>query len=140
MESLADQLIRHEGLELHLYKCSGKPPKITIGVGRNVQDNGITEDEARFMLKTDIDRSRKELETFYWFNELDEVRKDCLINMVFNLGFPTFKKFKGLISDLEDKNFKMASANMLDSRWAKQVKNRAKELAEQMRTGERQNG
>ena len=64
MESLADQLIRHEGLELHLYKCSGNPPRITVGVGRNIQDNGITEDEARFMLKTDIDRSRKELLSF----------------------------------------------------------------------------
>jgi lysozyme len=140
MESLADQLIRHEGLELHLYKCTGTPPKVTIGVGRNIQDNGITEAEARFMLDTDIERSRKELETFYWWKDLDEVRKDCLINMVFNLGFPTFNKFKGLISDLEDKNYKMASLNMLDSRWAKQVKGRAKELAEQMRTGERQNG
>lgn len=138
MESLANQLIRHEGLRLEVYECTNGYK--TIGVGRNIQTNGISEEEAILMLKNDIDRSRKELETFYWFNELDEVRKDCLINMVFNLGFPTFKKFKGLISDLEDKNYKMASLNMLDSRWAKQVKGRAKELAEQMRTGERQHG
>ena len=138
MESLANQLIRHEGLRLEVYECTNGYK--TIGVGRNIQTNGITEEEAILMLKTDIDRSRKELETFYWWEELDEVRKDCLINMVFNLGFPTFKKFKGLISDLEDKNYKMASLNMLDSRWAKQVKGRAKELAEQMRTGERQHG
>lgn len=138
MESLADQLIRHEALRLKPYRCTSQ--KLTIGVGRNIEDNGITEDEARYLLKNDIERSRKELETFYWWEDLDEVRKDCLINMVFNIGFPTFKKFKGLISDLEDKNYKMASLNMLDSRWAKQVKGRAKELAEQMRTGERQNG
>lgn len=138
MESLANQLIRHEGLRLEVYECTNGYK--TIGVGRNIQTNGITEEEAILMLKTDIDRSRKELETFYWWEDLDEVRKDCLINMVFNLGFPTFKKFKGLISDLEDKNYKMASLNMLDSRWAKQVKGRAKELAEQMRTGERQHG
>ena len=138
MESLADQLIRHEGMKLKPYRCTSN--KLTIGAGRNIEDNGITEDEARYLLKNDIERSRKELETFYWFNELDEVRKDCLVNMVFNIGFPTFKKFVGLISDLEDKNYKMASANMLDSRWAKQVKGRAQELAEQMRTGERQNG
>ena len=138
MESLANQLIRHEGLRLEVYECTNGYK--TIGVGRNIQTNGITEEEAILMLKTDIDRSRKELETFYWWEDLDEVRKDCLINIVFNLGFPTFKKFKGLISDLEDKNYKMASLNMLDSRWAKQVKGRAKELAEQMRTGERQHG
>ena len=113
MESLEDQLIRHEGMKLKPYRCTSQ--KLTIGVGRNIDDNGITEDEARYLLKNDIARSRKELETFYWWEDLDEVRKDCLINMVFCLGFPTFKKFKGLISDLEDKNYKMASANILDS-------------------------
>ena len=136
METLEDQLIRHEGMKLKPYRCTSN--KLSLGAGRNIQDNGITEDEARYLLKNDIDRSRKELETFYWFKGLDDVRKDCLTNMVFNIGFPTFIKFVGLISDLQDKDYKSASLNMLDSRWAKQVKGRAKELAEQMRTGQRQ--
>ena len=138
METLRQQLIRHEGLRLNIYECSNGFK--TIGVGRNIQTNGINEDEAFLMLDNDIKNSAAELESFSWWEDLDQVRKDCLINMVFNLGMPTFKKFKGMISAIENKNFELASLEMLDSRWANQVKNRAKELAEQMRTGQRQDG
>ena len=138
METLRQQLIRHEGLRLNIYECSNGFN--TIGVGRNIQTNGINEDEAFLMLDNDIKNSAAELESFSWWEDLDQVRKDCLINMVFNLGMPTFKKFKGMISAIENKNFELASLEMLDSRWANQVKNRAKELAEQMRTGQRQDG
>ena len=112
----------------------------TIGVGRNIQTNGITEDEAHLMLDNDIKRSAAEMESFSWWEELDQVRKDCLINMVFNLGLPTFKKFKGMLSAIENKDFQLASLEMLDSRWSRQVKGRSKELYEQMRTGQRQDG
>jgi len=138
METLRQQLIRHEGLRLEVYECSNGYK--TIGVGRNIQTNGITEDEAHLMLDNDIKRSAAELESFSWWEELDQVRKDCLINMVFNLGLPTFKKFKGMLSPIENKDFQLASLEMLDSRWSRQVKGRSKELSEQMRTGQRQDG
>jgi len=138
METLRQQLIRHEGLRLEVYECSNGYK--TIGVGRNIQTNGITEDEAHLMLDNDIKRSAAELESFSWWEELDQVRKDCLINMVFNLGLPTFKKFKGMLSAIENKDFQLASLEMLDSRWSRQVKGRSKELSEQMRTGQRQDG
>ena len=138
MEKLRQQLIRHEGLRLEVYECSNGFK--TIGVGRNIQTNGITEDEAHLMLDNDIKRSAAEMESFSWWEELDQVRKDCLINMVFNLGLPTFKKFKGMLSAIENKDFQLASLEMLDSRWSRQVKGRSKELSEQMRTGQRQDG
>jgi len=138
METLRQQLIRHEGLRLEVYECSNGFK--TIGIGRNIQTNGISEDEAFLMLDNDIKNSATELESFSWWKDLDQVRKDCLINMVFNLGLPTFKKFKGMISAIENKDFQLASLEMLDSRWAKQVKGRSKELSEQMRTGRRQDG
>ena len=49
MTSLENQLIDHEGLELKPYQCTAD--KLTIGVGRNIEDRGITEDEARYLLK-----------------------------------------------------------------------------------------
>lgn len=120
-------LIRHEGLRLKPYKCTAG--KLTIGVGRNLDDNGITEAEARMMLNYDIEMSRAPLLKLKWFTELNTPRQDAVINMVFNLGFPRFMKFKKTIAYLEAKDYENAAVEMLNSTWAKQVGDRAVELA-----------
>ena len=95
--NLMNQLRRHEGLSLTLYKCSGDPPKQTIGFGRNIEDNGISEAEAEFMLLNDLLACESELKDEGWYNQLDETRRAVVLNMAFNLGKPTLLKFKKFI-------------------------------------------
>jgi lysozyme len=135
MTSLEDQLIDHEGLELSLYKCTGD--KWTIGVGRNLDDRGITEDEARYLLKNDIAIVEEELlRVKPSVADLDGVRQRILVDMGFNLGIPTLLKFQNMWTAIEDEDWIEAAEQMLDSRWAKQVGRRAIRLADAMKTGE----
>ena len=134
-EKLKNQIVRHEGLMLKVYQCSAK--KWTIGVGRNVQDRGITKEEAMFLLDNDLkffeDDVKKKIP---WYEQLDEVRKCVLINMAFNMGTEGLLKFTNTLKLIEEKKYKEASENMLKSKWAEQVGVRAKELSKQMETGE----
>ena len=134
MSNLIAQLKRHEGLELMPYKC--RSGKITIGVGRNLEDIGITEQEAELLLLNDIGRVKQELVNDQWYMDLDPVRKAVIENMSFNLGYPTLKKFQNMISSISQGDYETASKEMLNSRWSKQVGQRSIELAEQMRTGQ----
>lgn len=131
LSSLEKALVRDEGLELKPY--TDTVGKLTIGVGRNLDDNGITEDEAIYMLRGDIQRSRQELSKFHWWRNLDTERRDVLVNMHFNLGLPRLLTFKNMIAALEFGDYKTAADEMLDSKWADQVGERAVRLAKIMR-------
>ena len=137
IQRLSDQLIIHEGLELFCYECSAS--KQTIGVGRNIDPNnglGITEDAARYLLKNDINRVESELQAAYgWFSELDDVRKEAVVNMVFNLGLTRFNQFKATIKHIENRDYELAGAEALNSRWAEQVGQRAIDVANQLASG-----
>ncbi|MDH5525559.1 MAG: lysozyme [Desulfobulbaceae bacterium] len=131
---IEQQLIRHEGIRLKPYTCPAG--KITIGVGRNLEDNGISKFEAMLMLRNDIVQVRFALaKVLPCFSRLSPNRKMAMVDMCFNLGLPTFLKFKDMITALEADNFELAAKEMLDSRWAKQVGPRATTLAAMMREG-----
>ena len=133
--SLEDQLIDHEGLELKPYRCTAE--KLTIGVGRNIEDRGITEDEARYLLKNDIKIVEDELlEKKPVVAGLDAVRQRVLVDMGFNLGIPTLLKFQNMWAAIEEEDFETAADEAMDSRWAKQVGRRAERLCQAMATGE----
>lgn len=135
MTSLEDQLIDHEGLELKPYRCTAE--KLTIGVGRNIEDRGITEDEARYLLKNDIKIVEDELlEKKPVVAGLDSVRQRVLVDMGFNLGIPTLLKFQNMWAAIEEEDFQTAADEAMDSRWAKQVGRRAERLCQAMATGE----
>ena len=135
MTSLEDQLIDHECLELKPYQCTAD--KLTIGVGRNIEDRGITEDEARYLLKNDIKIVEDELlEKKPVVAGLDAVRQRVLVDMGFNLGIPTLLKFQNMWAAIEDEDFQTAADEAMDSRWAKQVGRRAERLCQAMATGE----
>lgn len=135
IDSLEDQLIDHEGLELKPYHCTAD--KLTIGVGRNIQDRGITEDEARYLLKNDIKIVEDELLTRQpVVAGLDSVRQRVLVDMGFNLGLPILMKFQNMWAAIEDEDYHEAARQMMDSRWAKQVGRRAERLAQAMSSGE----
>ena len=133
--NITDLLIKHEGLRLKPYRDT--VGKLTIGVGRNLDDMGITRGEALYLLGNDINRVRLELiKIIKWFLTLNAVRQNVLIDMVFNLGITRFKRFKKLIAAIEVQDWDRAAKEMLDSKWAKQVGRRATELARMMRDGD----
>lgn len=135
LEKLKKMLIRHEGLELKPYKCSAG--KLSIGVGRNLDDVGITLAEANYMLDGDLVRTIQAATTnFSWFVELSEARQAVIVSMIFNLGLYGFIQFKDTIRAVALRDYALASKLMLDSRWARQVGNRALELSKMMETGE----
>ena len=134
MNKLTDLLIKHEGLRLRPYQCTAG--KTTIGVGRNLTDNGITEKEALMMLNRDINVCIQELGQYEWFESLDGARRDAIIDLYFCVGGPSFSQFRNLSRAISTGNWESAGAEVLDSKFARQTGNRAVELSEMMRTGE----
>ena len=133
MKHLIAMLQRHEGLRLKPYKCTAG--KVSIGYGRNLDDMGISEVEAMVLLRHDIERCYDELCVFSWFADLDQVRQEALVDMLFNLGLPTFLEFKKTLKFVAEGKYSQAAEEMLRSKWADQVGDRAKELAYMMDTG-----
>ncbi len=135
MERLREMLIRHEGLRLKPYKDS--VGKLTIGVGRNLEDVGISEDEALYLLENDIRRAKETAircceEHEVAFESLPEDAQLVLINMAFNLGY-RLTRFRKMFAALRERDWEKVAFEMLDSKWARQVKSRAEELAELIR-------
>jgi lysozyme len=134
LAALQQQLRRHEGIRLKPY--TDTVGKLTIGIGRNLADRGISDDEAEYLLTNDIALVLDGLSRYDWFLPLNDVRQNVLLNMGFNMGVPRLLVFMRLISALRAGDYWRAAVEMLDSQWAKQVGSRAVELANQMRTGE----
>ena len=134
-QRLIEQLRLHEGVEHKPYVDT--VGKTTIGVGRNLDDVGLTDDEIDYLLDNDIHTVMSELDVWWaGWRELDEVRQRVLADMMFNMGRPTLNKFENFYAALVDGNYEQASVEMLDSRWAEQVGQRAQRLAGMMATGE----
>ena len=137
MSKLIETLRRHEGVKNTLYKCTSN--KWTIGVGRNLEDVGLSEEEIDMLLLNDIKRTKELMDDYIpWHNDLDEVRQEALINFVFNVGIGTTMKFKNAMAALEEHDYDTAATEMLDSNWAKQVGSRAEEVTQMIKTGEYQ--
>ena len=134
LNRLLDTLIKHEGLKLKPYHDT--VGKLTIGIGRNLDDNGISKDEALTLLENDLkvcEIDAREVFGAQW-DKLNDVRQEVILNMLFNLGRPRFLGFKKCLAAIKDDRWADAAAEMQDSRWAVQVGNRAKELAAAMET------
>ena len=137
---LADQLILHEGMECFPYVDT--VGKTTIGVGRNLTDRGLSQAECRYLLANDIDISINELKrNFNWFAKLDDTRQAVLVDLHFNLGInrlKTFKKTLRLIEEcmLGDDLWDKVAEELLDSKWATQVGQRAQTLARMLQLGD----
>jgi len=115
----------------------GVPGKVSIGVGRNLDDVGLSEDEIELLLQNDIARAKQNLlKNFPWAAELAEPRLAVLVNMAFNMGIEKLSGFVRMLELVRTGDYENAKIAMLNSVWAKQVGNRATRLAEQMRTGE----
>lgn len=127
------QLKRDEGFSGVPYQCTAG--KISIGYGRNLEQNPITEAEAEFMLFNDIRRAEQQAKKLAYYQDLSANRKAVIINMVFNLGFSGVCRFRKMEAALLEHDYATAAEEMLNSKWARQVGDRADRLAEQMRSG-----
>ena len=135
-EKLLDMLKRHEGVKSHVYLCSAGYE--TIGVGRNISKSGmgLSDDEVDYLLENDIVRVIKELSSEYpWFKDLDDVRKDAMIDISFNLGATRLRGFKRALAAMEVADYTTAAKEFLDSKWSRDVKGRATELCYMVETG-----
>src|SRR6185437_14202908 len=111
--------------------------KLTIGIGRNLDDVGISYDEAEVLLANDIQRTQSALTAALpWLTLLDLVRKAAVINMAFNLGVSNLLAFHKFLGFLQSHDWQSASIEMLNSKWASQVGPRATRLSRQILTGE----
>ena len=122
-------LVFEEGLKLMPYTCTAG--KLTIGVGRNIEDRGISEDTAMQMLEEDIDIILGELKVaIKHFDEYPEDVQFTLVDLAFNLGLPKLLTFtltlKYLEEGLQTGNYTKAAVELMNSAYAKQVPNRAR--------------
>ena len=154
-DELVKMVALHEGIVLNVYQ--DHLGINTVGIGRNLDDRGITDGELLFMNKTidDVyDNGLTEEEAYYLcmndiaivekelldskpvVNQLTDVRQMVLVDMAFNMGVPRLKLFKNMWLAIEKVNYPLACAEMLDSKWANQVGKRAVRLSEAMKNGE----
>ena len=134
VNDLKAQLIRDEGLRLKPYLDTAG--KWTIGVGRNLSDDGLTPTEVDILLLADIQRVQRELNVAIpWWLSMDNKRQLVFANMVFNMGLPRFLGFKRMLAAAKVGDYATAAKEMLDSEWSKQVGDRAERLAKMMEEG-----
>jgi lysozyme len=133
--TLLDQIRRDEGLRLTAYKDS--LGKVTIGYGRCLETEGITRDEAEYLLHNDVLRVCAALDAALpWMRNLDDARRAVLQNMGFNMGLAGLLGFRNTLALIQAGEYDKAADAMLQSKWAEQVGARAQRLALQMRTGQ----
>lgn len=149
MSEMINRLIFHEGLRLKPYICPAG--KLTIGIGRNTEENpftkeelarignwknGITREQAYWLCQNDIERCIKELRNnLIWFEKLDAERKYALIDMCFQLGIIGLLKFKRTLGSIAVGNYELAAEQVLESKYAKQTPDRAKRISNLIKTG-----
>ena len=128
------QLRRDEGVRLKPYKDT--VGKTTIGVGRNLDDVGISEAEANYLLGNDVSKATSAVrQKIPWADELDEARFGVLVNMTFNMGINGLLGFPRMLHSVQLGDYEEAALEMMDSAWYDQVGDRAKRLVTQMKEG-----
>ena len=138
MSKLTELLKEFEGYKRFVYKCSEGHD--TVGIGRCIKEGvgaGISEEEAEYLLEQDLIRVEKELtESFDWYADLDQCRKDAIASMCFQMGLPNLKTFKNALQSMADGEFKEARLHFLESKWARQTPGRALTTSDMIATGE----
>ena len=132
----------HEGLRLKPYLCT--EGKLTVGYGHNCEAshvpvtliNGvITEDDANELLQLDIMYAVKDAYVLCDMKALSIPRQAVIIDMAFNLGRNRLAGFKKMFANIADESYESAAFEMMDSRWSRQVGERATTLAKHMENG-----
>jgi lysozyme len=151
---LEAELVRDEGERFRVYRCTAN--KLSIGVGRNLDDvgisaketqllgltkagciaNGISRSDSRALLANDIDGCERDLDRrLPWWRALNAVRQRVLMNMCFNLGISRLLGFRNTLRKMAAGDYAGAAAGMAASLWYDQVGVRAKRLVGLMESG-----
>lgn len=130
--TIEEYIKANEGYRTKPYYCSSD--NLTIGYGRNLEDNGISLDEAELMFTNDLNRVVDELRVILPdFDNLRYSQQKCLMDMCFNLGSTRLRRFKKMIAAIEVGDFNEAAVELLDSKYARQLPRRAGDNAILMR-------
>lgn len=135
--NLAEMLEDEEARVRHAYLDS--EGYLTIGIGRLIdkkKGGGLSDDEIDYLLANDIrNKTREVLKALPWVADLDEVRRNVLIAMSFQMGTDGLLKFVNTLAMVKAERYDSAAKGMLNSLWARQTPKRAVRMAEMMRTG-----
>lgn len=132
--NLYEQLKAHEGFRATPYLDT--TGHWTVGYGRNLEARPFTQAEAERWLAGEVDDLVDALSAnLSWFDGLDDVRKAALVNMAYNLGLAGLFRFRRMLQAIHLGEFQRAAHEALDSKWATQVKRRAKDIAFMLETG-----
>jgi lysozyme len=135
---LVAELRRDEGVRRRPYLDT--VGKVSIGVGRNLDDVGLSEDEIELLLINDITRTVADLDRHLpWWRGLSLVRQRVMVNMAFNMGIGTaergLRSFRNTLTKIQAGDYEGAARGMAGSKWARQVGARATRLCQMMREG-----
>jgi lysozyme len=133
MGGIVENLKVEEGYSARVYHCTAG--HLTIGFGRNVDKSGlgISEEEATVLLKNDVVRTIDEVRRSYpWFDDLNKSAREVLVEMCFQLGAPRLSGFVKCLAALEAGDNDTAAAELLDSKFARQVPARARRLSQRL--------
>jgi lysozyme len=137
MDNLLRIVKSHEGFSPWVYQDS--LGYWTVGYGKCLDKRkncGLTQEQAEYLLKSELNQCELELSHFTWFTQLDAVRQEVFIELSFNMGLTNLLKFVRTLKAVQKKDFNKAADELLDSLWAKQVKEkRANNIANRLRTG-----
>jgi lysozyme len=125
-------LIIHEGYENYPY--TDQMGKITIGIGFNLSDRGIDNEWINKQFQEDVSYFYEQLCQFPWYHLLNEDRQIILVDMAF-MGWKRFLEFEKMIEALDRRDYETAATEMIESKWAQEVGQRAIVLAKGMRSG-----
>lgn len=125
-DTLINFIKRSEGCSLKPYRCQAG--YLTIGYGRNLETNGISQAEADSLLQNDLARAMEEVKTIDGFSKFDSIVKLCLTDMAFNMGISRLKKFKKMLNAFKYAHYSKGLVELIDSKWFTDVGIRAKRI------------
>ncbi len=135
LATLARDLERYEGRRRTVYRCP--QGKLTIGVGRNLEDVGLSDEEIRVLLRNDISRIVVEAQREPWWPAVadDDVRARALLDMLFNLGLTRLRGFRKMLAAVQGRDWETAARELEDSQYFWQVGRRARDNQYRIRYG-----
>ena len=108
----------------------------TVGVGRNLSERGLSRLEADLLFTHDVlEVTTSVIRAWPWMAALDEARLAVFVSLAFNVGLGGLRGFKRTLAHAQASEWSEAAYEMLDSRWADQVGDRAEQLATMLRLG-----
>lgn len=143
LQACCEWLLYDEGFEQLAYddetgkEVKAPDGKLTIGIGFNLQDVGLTLSECLLILKARIGNIDRELSSKWspFFTDLDEIRRIALINIAYNCGVEGLLKFHDTLAFLITKDYLNASKEVLDSHAARNLTARYARISETLLTG-----